>query len=152
MKPNQARLSSHKLLFHRLKHRSVIHENPSCNSMDQMKYFQRRKKCNKNVNTYRKYSNKFFNRNGTISGATTSKHKFRIPINRYSGQKVFVRALNSDGFDFLSHSSRHFLSYNNVNSVKWCQCDVSAHRTHIPFKSIAKHMRLIFFQRFIYIT
>lgn len=66
-------------------------------------------------NTYRKYSNRFFKRNGMINGATTSKMKFRIPINRYSGQKVFTIAFKRDGFDFLSHSSRHFLLPNERN-------------------------------------
>lgn len=65
--------------------------------------------------SFRKYSNKYFNKYGTINGATTSKMKLRIPINRYSGQNVFTIAFKSDGFDFLSHSSRHFLSHNEIN-------------------------------------
>lgn len=116
----RVKLSLRKLLFHTLKHHAVSYRNLAYNLMQhKWNMFGVGKKFNtsSNINTYRKYSNKFFNKNGTINGVTTSNMKFRIPINRYSGQNVLRIAFKSDGFDFLSHSSRHFLSQNKDNFV-----------------------------------
>lgn len=58
---------------------------------------------------YRKYDNRFSNKNGNINRATTSFIKHNPPITKNSYQNVLTIARTRDGFSFVLYSFCQFL-------------------------------------------